>query len=88
MTAVLAPIPRYKFEVAALKISNVIPSPRGFLIGFENQRFVPIEVTKEWHENWFASPGDYLVWNGDQLECWGALWFEKKNNGANFSLIS
>lgn len=50
MDKVLIELPRYRChkEVRALKIKAVIPNPRGFELHFDDERFVPIEVSNEW----------------------------------------
>ena len=48
--SVTAELPRYRChkDVWALKIKAVIPNPRGFELHFENERYVPHEVSSEW----------------------------------------
>lgn len=78
-------LPRYRSEVSALKVAQVVPSPRGYLLGFEDQRFAPHEVSQEWHDEWLPEPGDYLVViQSGALECWGDHMFE---HGGPFSAV-
>ena len=56
-------LPRYQChkQVWALKINRIIPSPRGHLLGFENQRYAPHEVSDEWMNKHHPEIGGYYV---------------------------
>jgi hypothetical protein len=49
------------YPVAALQISHVIPSPRGYLIGFVDQGYAPEEVSHEWFHRHNPQPDGYFV---------------------------
>ena len=56
-------LPRYQChkQVWALKINHVVPSVRGYMLGFEDQGYAPIEVSFEFMAKHQAKPGGYFV---------------------------
>lgn len=60
---ILIELPRYQChkKVSALKIANVVPSPRGMLIGFDDQRYAPHEVSEDWYYKHDPEVGGYFV---------------------------
>lgn len=63
MTPFTLQIPTYQCHkrVQALKINAIWPSPRGMLLGFEDQRFAPHEVHQDWYLKHDPVEGGYLV---------------------------
>lgn len=57
------PLPRYQChkQVSALRIKLVIPSPRGYELHFEDERFCPHEVSAEWFAKHYPMAGGYFV---------------------------
>lgn len=64
MSAFTIPIPTYQCHkrVQALKIKHVIASPRGYELHFENESFVPMQVSMEWVNKHTPHTGGYIVW--------------------------
>lgn len=56
-------LPRYQChkEVWALKIKHIIQNPRGFELHFENERYCPVEVSRDWLLKHEPDVGGYFV---------------------------
>lgn len=90
VSAFTIPLPIYQChkQVAALKIKNVIETPRGFELHFEDSRFVPLQVSNFWMGQQLSRDhgychlvGGYFVW-----EDGSARWMSAQAFEANYSL--
>lgn len=63
----LIELPRYRChkEVHALKISHVLPNPRGIELHFSDTRYCPIEQSNAWFDKHKPEVGGYFVWYAD-----------------------
>ena len=79
MSSYTIPIPTYQCHkrVQALKIKAVLKNPRGYELHYEDERFVPREVSESWVVK--CLPGDkgydhliggYVVWYEDGYVSW------------------
>lgn len=86
MNQFLRQLPRYRChkEIGALKIADVVPTPRGYELHFEDQRFAPHEVSEEWTSKYWPQPGWYfVVYEDGYKSCSPAKAFE-----AGYTLIA
>lgn len=67
MSGVMIELPHYRSvkHVWALKISHIVPTPRGWILGFEDQRYAPHEVTEVWRRTHNPEVGGYYVHHED-----------------------
>lgn len=73
-------LPRYQChkQVQALKINHVVPSVRGYMLGFEDQGYAPIEIGFDFMAKHQPKPGDYFVVYADGYQsCSPAEAFEE-----------
>ena len=66
------PLPRYRCHkvVSALKVTRIIPNPRGLELHPEDERFVPIQVDDNWASKHKPSSPGYLVAYEDGYVSW------------------
>lgn len=65
--SLLIDLPQYQRpqRLGALRIMAIIPNPRGIELHFENQRYVPIQVSLFWIAEHMPVVGGYFIVKDD-----------------------